>query len=109
MSHWSGSRSSFCDTINIGSSPGFLKITLLLPCAMEILQQSRSFSVFQQFTDDINVGMSQLNGLGLGLGELVSQPTLSHPNHQGKLCGAFSYLLVAIGGHSLPWVPSLGK
>jgi hypothetical protein len=34
MSYWSG----FCDSINIGSSLGFLWVLLLLPWGMEILQ-----------------------------------------------------------------------
>ena len=30
--------SGFCDTINIGSSLGLLRVILLLPCVMEILK-----------------------------------------------------------------------
>ena len=61
--------SGVCDTINIrpsGTPPGYPVVALCHGDLAGFDQQDQPFHTPQQFTDDIDVGMSQLKALGLG-------------------------------------------
>ena len=58
--------SSFCDTFNNESSSGVLRVILLKPCVMVILDLWVNTS--QSFTDDKDLGVGLLRALDLGLG-----------------------------------------
>ena len=65
--------SSFCYTINTGSSPRLLSDILLLPCVMETLQD-RPFHTLQKLIDGVDVGLNHLSphGSGQGQGQLLT-------------------------------------
>ena len=70
-----------------GTPPSYPVVALCLGDPPTLDQQDWPFHAFQQFTDDVDLGMGQLKALDLDLGatELVSPLALPYPYHQGKL------------------------